>query len=165
MNPRMRRLQADYSKLVAAFSGHPHIKLEPHGTAPPERYRAIYSVPGLHKTADGQLVRVDQHLVDIHLPSGYPREKPYCTSPSPIFHPNFGNYVCIADYWSPGQSLIDVVVQIGDMIQFKLYNTSSPLNALAARWAVENIAKLPVGTCELLPLEPEVRLGEQRAIS
>lgn len=160
--PRLRRLSADFDRMTRAFAGHPHVVVQPNGPFPPERYRVVYNVTGLHQTPDNALVRVGQHVVDITLPGGYPREKPYCTTVSPVFHPNFGNYICIADFWSPGQALVDVVVQIGDMLQYKLYNTSSPLNALAARWAVENIAHLPIGTHELLPMEPEIRLGVAR---
>jgi hypothetical protein len=91
--------------------------------------------------------------------SGYPREKPYCTTAAPIFHPNFGAYVCIADLWTPDRSLVDVVVQIGDMIQFKLFNTGSPLDAVAARWAAENLDLVPVGTADLYPIEADVALA------
>jgi ubiquitin-protein ligase len=161
--PRLRRLGADFERLTAAFAGHPRIVVQPAGPVPPERYRVIYNVPGLHQRPDNTLVRAGQHVVDVTLPGGYPREKPYCTTASPVFHPNFGNHICIADFWSPGQAIVDVVVQIGDMLQYKLYNTSSPLNAVAARWAVANIAHLPLGSLELLPLEPEVRLGTARA--
>lgn len=159
MGPRLRRLHADYERLMTAFSGHPHIRVEAAAPQPPDRYRVVYTVPGLHMTAGNAITRVGQHVVDVQLPSGYPRDKPYCVTSAPVFHPNFGNYVCIADFWSPGQALADVIVQIGDMLQYKLYNTRSPLNAVAAKWAVENIASLPLSNIELLPLEPEIRLG------
>lgn len=158
MNPRLRRLEADQRRLMAAFAGHPHVRIEPLGPPPAERYRVTYSVWGLHQTPDNTLVRQGLHVVEVTLPGGYPREKPYCTTSSPIFHPNFGNYVCIADYWSPSQSLLDVVVQIGDMIQFKLHNTGSPLNAVAARWASEHLDRLPVGDLNLHPAELDVHL-------
>ena len=162
MTPRLRRLEADYTRLMTALAGHPALTLQPMGPPPSDRYRVVYRVPGMHRLPDGAITRADRHVIDIQLVGGYPREKPYCTSLSPVFHPNFGAYVCIADFWSPGQTLLDVVVQIGDMLQYKLYNTSSPLNAVAARWAVENIAQLPLGTVELLPVEPEISLGATR---
>ncbi len=158
MNPRFRRLEADYQDLVAAFAGHQYIVVEPVGAVPPERYRVIYNVPGLCVDRDGKASRVFQHLVHIQLPAAYPREKPYCTTEATVFHPNFGAYICIADFWSPSQSLVDVVVQIGDMLQYKLYNTRSPLNAPAAQWAAANVGLLPIGTLELRPREPEVKL-------
>jgi hypothetical protein len=162
MNPRLRRLTADHESLVTAFSGHPFVRVEVAGGSPPDRYRVYYRVWGLHRTATNELQRVSLHLVDIQLPAGYPREKPYCTTAAPIFHPNFGSYICIADLWTPDRSLVDVVVQIGDMIQFKLYNTGSPLDAIAGRWAAEQVASLPVGTADLYPIETDVTLGAQR---
>jgi len=133
----------------------------PVGPAPAERYRISYQVPALRRTETNELDRVDLVVVDIALPSGYPREKPYCTTPTAIFHPNFGNYICIADFWSPSNTLVDVIVQIGDMLQYKLYNTGSPLNALAARWVVDNLDRVPIGNYELLPVEPEIVLGAE----
>lgn len=161
MNPRLRRLEADHEALFAAFSGHPYARVEVAGGAPPDRYRVYYRVWGLHRTPENELQRVSLHLVDVQLPAGYPREKPYCTTAAPIFHPNFGAYVCIADLWTPDRSLVDVVAQIGDMIQFKLYNTGSPLDAVAGRWAAENVNRLPVGTADLYPIDAEVSLGSR----
>lgn len=162
-SPRQRRLESDHQRIVTAFSGHPHIRVEPVGPTPPERYAVIYSVPGLELSSTGHLSTMRQHVVQIFLPGAYPREKPYCTTERPVFHPNFGNHICIADYWSPGQSLVDVIVQIGDMLQYKLYNTSSPLNAIAARWASENIGSIPLDTIDLMPREPEIRLGSMES--
>ena len=144
-SPRHRRLASDQQQLFTAFSAHPYIRVEPLGPAPAEKYRIIFTVPGLHITPANDLVTVNQHIVELNLVSGYPREKPYCTSLSPIFHPNFANHICVADYWSPGQALVDVVIQIGDMLQYKTYNTQTPLSAVAARWAAENVNRLPVG--------------------
>ncbi len=158
-SPRLRRLEADYQRITTAFAGHPYIRVDPLRPLPPERYTVVYSVPGLLLGPDGRLQTHNQHIVQLFLPSAYPREKPYCTTQREVFHPNFGNHICIADFWSPGQSLVDVIVQIGDMLQYKLYNTRSPLNAVAAKWAVENMASLPIATLELMPKEPEIRIG------
>lgn len=159
MNPRHRRLTADQQSVLTAFAGHPRIRVESLGPPPAERYRITYQVPALRRTEANELDRVELVVVDIALPAGYPREKPYCTTPTPIFHPNFGNYICIADFWSPSNTLVDVIVQIGDMLQYKLYNTSSPLNALAARWVADNLDRVPIGNFELIPVEPEIVLG------
>lgn len=159
VSPRERRLLSDAQQVHAAFLGHPFIRVMPVGPPPTERYRVIYDCPGLWLDATTNQTRVrGQHVVDIYLPPEYPREKPYCTSPNPVFHPNFANYVCIADYWSPGQALVDVIIQIGDMLQYKLYNTDSPLNAIAARWVLLNLDKVPLGDLTMLPSEPEIRL-------
>jgi ubiquitin-protein ligase len=158
VNPRIRRLTADYEALNTAFAGHPYVRVEVAGGAPPDRYRVHYRVWGLHRTPTNELQRVSLHQVDVQLPGGYPREKPYCTTAAPIFHPNFGAYVCIADLWTADRSLVDVLVQIGDMIQFKVFNTGSPLNAVAARWASENLDLVPVGTADLYAADTPVTL-------
>lgn len=158
MNPRMRRLAADHDSLMRAFAGHPAIAVTPVGPLPPERYRVVLNVPGLRLDPQNHVVRVHQHVVDLYLPAAYPREKPYAATAAPVFHPNFGAHICLADFWSPSQSLVDVIVQIGDMLQYRLYNIRSPLNAVAAAWVTENRHQLPVGNVQTLPLEIDVRL-------
>jgi len=158
VTPRERRLQADFHQLLTAFAGHPHIRVNPVGPTPPERYQVVYDVPGLRLLPDNRVGRVGQHVVDLYLPAAYPREKPYATTLEPVFHPNFGAHICLADFWSPSQSLVDVVVQIADMLQYRLYNVRSPLNAVAARWATENGHQLPISNVDTLPLDPMVVL-------
>ncbi len=69
----------------------------------------------------------------------------------PIFHPNIRDYFCIADYWAAGTTLADVIVKLGDMIQWRVYNTASPLDAIAARWAAEQEYSgiFPIGNVDL----------------
>ena len=157
-SPRFRRLIADQKAIAAAFAGHPYITATPIGPTPASQYQVAYRVPVLRKNAANDLQEIGLTIVSIAIPAGYPREKPYCTTQEPIFHPNFGNYICIADFWSPSNTLVDVVIEIGQMLQYQLYNTRSPLNALAARWISENSNRIPVGELELLPKEPEIRL-------
>lgn len=144
-SPRHRRLEADADRMQQAFAGHPHVAVELLGPAPAERYRITYTVPGLYLTPDNRVARTHLHVIEVYLPASYPRDKPYCVAHTPVFHPNFGSHVCIADHWSPAQSLVDVVVQMGEMLQWQVFNTRSPLNAVAARWAAENTHQLPVG--------------------
>ena len=64
---------------------------------------------------------------------------------TPVFHPNIDpQKICIGDHWSAGQTLDDLVLRIAEMIAYQSYNTQSPLNALAAAWAAQNVAQLPV---------------------
>jgi ubiquitin-protein ligase len=74
-------------------------------------------------------------VVNITLPIGYPKDKPHAESLDEVFHPNFGSWICIADFWAPNQSLVDIISQIADLIQFRKFNVHSPLNAVAAAWA------------------------------
>lgn len=149
MNPRLRRLDADFRELTARFEGDPNITIIPLGAMPPERYQIVYRVPSLRIAEDGDPVRSDLTVVTLTLPADYPRGKPYAESMDAVFHPNFGHYVCIADFWAPGQTLGDIVANIADMLQFRKYNIRSPLNAIAAEWANAHAASLPIGNIQI----------------
>ncbi|MHB8531541.1 MAG: ubiquitin-conjugating enzyme E2 [Solirubrobacteraceae bacterium] len=160
MNPRLRRLQADYELVREMFSGHPHVGIEPIGTRlPPESYRAAYRLRGLYLEGDQPAYR-DLHHVELILPRHYPAEKPYVVPLEPIFHPNIRDSFCIADYWAAGMTLADVVVKLGDMIQWRIYNTASPLDAIAAKWATEQEAGglFPIGNVDLGVADFQVEL-------
>ncbi len=148
-SPRLRRLANDYELLRSRFDGHEFITVEPLGSVPPEGYRVTYRVPSLRLDESNVPTVSSVTVVDFELPSGYPREKPHAASHGAVFHPNFGEYVCIADFWSPAQSLADIVMDVGLMLQWQKYNVQSPLNAVAADWAVKHRDELPVGTIDL----------------
>ena len=64
---------------------------------------------------------------------------------TPVFHPNFDEAsVCIGDFWAASEGLDDLVIRIGRMIAYQEYNTRSPLNGLAAKWAAEHLNLLPI---------------------
>lgn len=159
--PRLRRLGADYEAVRAEFSGHPHVTVRPLGPLrPPEAYRVRFRLRGLR--LDGEQPRaVEDHEVEIRLPLAYPREQPQCTPITELFHPNVKDYYCIQDYWAAGQSLVDTIAKLGAMIQYRTYNTVSPLDSLAARWASENSALLPLGNVELGTPEVNVTVARR----
>jgi ubiquitin-protein ligase len=163
-NPRLRRLQADYENVRSVLSGHPHVTVEPEeGRVPPERYHVRFRLQGLYLNGEQPEYR-DEHEVEITLPLGYPADKPYCVPLTPIFHPNIRDYFCIADYWAAGTTLVDVIVKLGDMIQWRVYNPASPLDAIAARWAVnqESTGIFPVGKVDLGVADFTVELKSRR---
>ena len=164
MSPRLRRLYSDYERIQNEFSRHRYIKILKADGNPPERYRILYNVKSLcWDEQTNRPVENNRHEVEIYLPQAYPREKPQCTIYTPIFHPNFSsnhapNIICIGDYWAASSSLSDVIVRIGEMVQFQAYNIKSPLDAMAARWALENGNLLPVGNVDLYQPEQEVQI-------
>ena len=99
------------------------------------------------------------------LPRRYPAEKPYVVPLEPIFHPNIRDYFCIADYWAAGTTLADVIVKLGDMIQWRIYNTASPLDAIAARWAAEQEYSgiFPIGNVDLGVADFEIAIRSSAA--
>lgn len=157
MSPRQRRLTADHVAVKGEFSGHEHITVEAIGHHPPETYRVTYRVRGLALKGD-QPVTADEHVCEIRLPLGYPREQPYVVPLTPVFHPNIAAHYCIGDYWSAGQPLPDIIRKIGDMLQYRTYSVKSPLDAVAARWTAENEALLPIGEVELGLPELEIQI-------
>lgn len=149
MNPRLRRLDSDYKELRRRFDGDPYVTITAIGPVPPEKYQIVYRVPSLRLDQAGNPITSELTVVTMTLPADYPRGKPYAEAMDQVFHPNFGSYVCIADFWSPGQTLGDIVVSIGEMLQYKKYNIRSPLNAVAAEWANQHAASFPIGTREI----------------
>ena len=162
MNPRLRRLAADYQAIRTEYSGHPYVTVQPVGPEPPETYRVTYRVPGLRLHGETP-VSVDEHHVEVRLPLSYPREGPYCVPITPLFHPNVSDHYCIADYWAAGETLVDVIAKLGDMIQFRIFNVKSPLDALAAYWAEQNPHLFPIGHIELGQPELDIELRSPSA--
>lgn len=157
-SPRLRRLAADYEQLRARFDGHPAVRVEALGTVPPEKYRITYNVPSLRLDDRNRPVVVHSTVIDLELPIDYPRAKPHAVAHGKVFHPNFGEYVCIADFWTPAQSLADIVSQMGQMLQWQTYNVQSPLNAVAADWVASRGNEVPVGGIDMYSQGPSLEL-------
>ncbi len=150
MTARERRLMSDYEQVKKDFAGHKNIQVTPIGEEPPEKYHITYFVNGIYLLPDGRIETLGRHEVEITLHADYPRYKPICKILTPIWHPNFRDeQICIGDIWGAGESLSDIIINIGDMIQYKSWNSYSPLSADAAQWAMENKHLFPVGNVEL----------------
>ena len=149
MSVRLRRLAADSHNIGRAFAEHPHVRIVEIEGDPPERYKVEYRLKGL-VVQDGKVVPKVTHLAEIYLPLGYPRQAPQCRMLSPIYHPNIAPHaICIGDHWSAGESLATLIARIGELITFQSYNVKSPLNGEAARWAEENVDRLPLQKADL----------------
>ena len=145
MNPRIRRLTADYKQMSAAFDQHPYIRITGVQGNPPERYAFQLNVRGLVPGDNGSFAESQAHTAEVFLPLDYPRRPPLCRMTSPVFHPNIDpQKICIGDHWNAGQALPQLIVRIAEMITYQSYNVKSPLNASAAAWAEINIHKLPL---------------------
>ena len=150
MTPRIRRLASDYEQVKKDFAGHKNIIVTPIGDEPPEKYHVTYFVNGIYLLSDGRIETLSRHEVEITLHADYPRYKPICKILTPIWHPNFRDgQICIGDIWGAGESLSDIIINIGDMIQYKSWNSYSPLSADAAQWAMENKHLFPIGNIDL----------------
>lgn len=156
MNIRTRRLARDFEKIIAELAGSEFVEVKVVAGEPPNSYRVTYHVNGLAwDEAAGNAVPVSEHVVDIYLPIGYPRQQPNCTMRTRVWHPNIGDYICIGDYWSAGVTLVDIIAHIGEMLQYKSYNLRSPVNKAAAAWAAGRTKSFPIGTRSILPSESD----------
>src|SRR5262245_8800699 len=150
--PRIRRLKLDHEQLQQRFGNWPLIRIVGTAGMPPELYRFQYFLRGLYVGADGSILERNDHLLEVNLSLGYPRRAPQCRMLTPVFHPNFDDSsVCIGDFWAASESLDDLIIRIGRMIAYQEYNTKSPLNGLAAKWAAQNASLLPVDSRPIAP--------------
>jgi len=151
-SPRTRRLKLDHETLNRRFAGSPVIAITGTAGLPPEMYRFQYRLKGIYVTPAGEILERDTHVLEVHLSLEYPRRAPQCRMLTPVFHPNFDDAsVCIGDFWAASEGLDDLVIRIGRMIAYQEYNTRSPLNGLAAKWAAEHQSLLPIDSTTVAP--------------
>ncbi len=116
---------------------------------PPDRYLVTYTCRGLvWAPGAAEPGLADRHQGEFYLHRDYPRRPPQIIWRTLIFHPNIlsasdGGGVCIGG-WTPSESLADLVLRVGEMIQFRLYNPDDVLNPEAAAWAEAHASALPV---------------------
>lgn len=151
-SPRVRRLMLDEETLDAMLRDWAPIQITGKAGMPPEIYRFTYNLRGLYVSGSGEILERETHLLEVNLSLGYPRRAPQCRMLTPIFHPNFDDsMVCIGDFWAASEGLDDLVIRIGRMISYQEYNTKSPLNGLAAKWAAQNSHLLPIDPRPVAP--------------
>ena len=151
-SPRIRRLILDEQRLRQIFYNWPSIEISGTAGMPPEIYRFTYNLRGLYVSPGGEILERDVHLLEVNLTLNYPRRAPQCRMLTPVFHPNFDDtMVCIGDFWAAAEGLDDLIIRIGRMIAYQEYNSKSPLNGLAAKWAAQNSHLLPVDSRPVAP--------------
>ena len=151
-SPRIRRLVLDEQMLEARFRDWPLVQITGKAGIPPEIYRFTYNIHGLFVAPSGEIIEREQHVLEVNLSLGYPRRAPQCRMLTPVFHPNFDeSTVCTGDFWAASERLDDLIVRVGRMIAYQEYNTKSPLNGLAAKWAAQNAQLLPIDSRSISP--------------
>lgn len=158
-SPRIRRLTLDYELLKNLLKDSPVVQITGTAGLPPEIYRFTYTLRGLYVSPNGDILERDTHVLEVNLTLDYPRRAPQCRMLTPVFHPNFDEAsVCIGDFWAASEGLDDLIFRIGRMIAYQEYNTKSPLNGLAAKWAAEHTHLLPIDSriigAAVQPAEP-----------
>lgn len=155
MTPRQRRLEAEYQEIRSRFDGDSQIDVVVSNPPYCTKYQVIYNLPSTRIAGESVYLR-DQTVVEFELTADYPRVQPLVKSFDPVFHPNFGAMngisakVCIADYWSPAQTLASIIIEVGEMLLWSKFNIRSPLNAVAAEYGQEHASEFPLGQLECL---------------
>ncbi len=166
-SPRVRRLKADYDKMLELQAHSDLIRFEVVDSKPgfpPEKYivtfncKSIVGVDLFGKPRFG-----DKHQVAIYLHNEYPQRWPGLKWLTPIWHPNIkgaNGSVCIdAAWWTAARSLDRLVVMLGEMAQYKNYHDDPtkppfPWDLEAAKWSRNYRAShpgcFPVDARELL---------------
>jgi len=151
MGIREKRLENDFKELTALVnsSGGKLVIISTQGQ-PPDKYVIEYYCRGIEKIQGTEPVFRNAHRVEITIGSSYPREKPNAKFLTPIFHPNvYSNLiVCLGSYWTMAETLTELVIRIGKIIQYSddVLNLNSPANSVAKDWAKSNMRLFPVDT-------------------
>lgn len=146
------RLENDYKDLRRTFDGEERVEIRAIGTAPFSKYLIVFKMPSLRLNSQGQPIKVEQTVVELTLPAGYPRVPPIAKTVAGdiVFHPNFNaSKICLMDEWSPSVQLADLVREIAAMLQWQKYNIRSPLNAEAAEWSQRHQNEIPLSNYDV----------------
>jgi ubiquitin-protein ligase len=119
---------------------------------PPDKYKFTFKVTGLRLvTGQSQPQRTVNHSFEVTLGSDYPAGGPQTQWLSPIFHPNiFGAQVCRSKQWGASVYLKHWVLTLYDWVRGVGYRSSSPLDAIAAKWYEANARVFPVDKRKLV---------------
>ena len=112
---------------------------------PPEKYIVTFRCRGIEGIDSSGAPRItERHQVSLYLSRDFPRQEPYLKWMTPIWHPNIEHqephHVCtnFVQSWYSSKSLDDLVVELGEMVQYKRYHAvwadPWPLDKDAAEW-------------------------------
>ncbi|HEX8772812.1 MAG TPA: ubiquitin-conjugating enzyme E2 [Pyrinomonadaceae bacterium] len=142
---RVRALVADHQDMNELVKWNKHIRFEPNLTHAPTVYKITFDYPSFRALSeDGHTPLLsNEHRVEITLGAEYPRKAPFVRWTTPIFHPNIrteDGAVCLGvlmDRYLPGLGLARLVTMLAEMVQYRNFDMTSPLNVRAAEWAAE----------------------------
>ena len=164
---RETRLRNDYSRVRDLVNRSDLIYVMDTDGDPPERYRIRFTCRSVEKLRpNGTPIMREVHDVAIYLHAEYPLKQPQLKWLTPIFHPNIHvtGAVCIGAWW-PAKTLDELLLTLGEMIQFKNLDPKDPMNSKAAAWAIRNKQLFPIDTRELKgqSLEDMIVLGDSES--
>jgi ubiquitin-protein ligase len=150
-NARQERLVLEYRRLVRLTEHSAFIQIDPievQTDYPPEKYVVTFTCIGIERIDEKKSPKFSEfHQVLISLPSDFPLHEPYLKWLTPIWHPNIQHeeprHVCTNSIqsWWPGKFLSELVICLGEMIQYKNYHADwcfpYPLDREAAEWVTK----------------------------
>lgn len=143
---RETRLRNDYKRIRDLVNRSDLIRIKLTDGDPPEKYLIQFTCRGVEKlTSTGRPIYRDVHEVSIYLHAEYPLKQPQLKWRTPIFHPNIHSTgaVCIGAWW-PAKTLDELILTLGEMVQYKNLGPKDPMNSKAASWALRNKRNFPV---------------------
>jgi len=161
---RETRLTNDYRRIQELVNRSEFIHIVSTEGNPPERYVIRFSCRGVEQlTPSNKPVIREDHEVVIYLHAEYPLKQPQLKWKTPIFHPNIhrSGAVCIGAWW-PAKTLDELLLTLGEMIQYKNFDPHDPMNSRAASWALRNKRLFPIDSRPLKgqSLEELIVLGD-----
>lgn len=171
-NPRMKRLQADYARLLELSRRSTFVYLMDTEGNPPGKYELRLTCKGITHVENDQPFFSEDHRLNIYLPPGYPRERPVFQMMTPVWHPNIARNgsVCYGDAgdhgWTPGMELDDLVVRLINMIRYENMGLNSAFNGPAASWAARNKHLFPLDNSQIARDDPmeSIIIGDEMVI-
>ena len=150
LHGRRARLLLEYEKLINLQKRSEFIRVEPVNPIegmPPENYLITFTCRGVSGLNDDKSPQFTEfHQVSMKLSSNFPNQEPYLKWLTPIWHPNIEHlephHVCTNNVqnWYSTKSLDDLVVTLGEMVQYRRYHAAwvapFPLDKEAADWVV-----------------------------
>lgn len=152
---RSARLQKEYTELMNLSKRGSRkgglINIEPinyKDGCPVEEYIITFTCKGIIGTkSNKEPIYGEFHQVKLMLGAEFPEREPYLRWLTPIWHPNIEHlephHVCTnnIESWWPGRTLTDLVLTLGEMLQYKQYHAAwkapFPLDPDAAKWVEE----------------------------
>jgi ubiquitin-protein ligase len=145
-NIRETRLKTDFTRITELVNSSDFIHIARTEGNPPDKYLIRYTCRGVEKlNPNGSPLLRDVHEVSIYLHAEYPLKQPQLKWLTPIFHPNIHSTgaVCIGAWW-PAKTLDELLLTLGEMVQYKNLDPKDPMNSKAAAWALRNKQLFPI---------------------
>ena len=160
---RETRLRNDYQRIRDLVNRSELIHILNTDGDPQEKYHIQFTCRGVEKLGPGgKPVFREKHEVSIYLHAEYPLKQPQLKWLTPIFHPNIhsSGAVCIGAWW-PAKTLDELLLTLGEMVQYKNLGPKDPMNSRAAAWALRNKRMFPIDPRPLKgrSLEDEIVIG------